>query len=111
MILLLIFLGTIIYVFVHMLKDDIKNLRKKKQEMKESGNPYSKKVSPKGEVKEGGKKWIQKAIDPKKKGQLHKDLGVPQDQTIPVSKLKAAAEKGGVVGKRAQFALNIRKEK
>ena len=72
----------------------------------------------KGEIKESKRltlksitedeKWIQKAVDPSKKGQLHKDLGVPQDQTIPQSKLKAVAEKGGKVGQRARFALNVR---
>lgn len=60
------------------------------------------------EVKEGEKKWIQKAIDPKKKGQLHKDLGVPKDEVIPVSKLKAAAKKKGKVGQRARMALNLK---
>jgi hypothetical protein len=75
------------------------------------GHPIGQKVnSLKENVVNEDEKWIQKAIDPKKKGQLHKDLGIPQDDTIPVSKLKAAAEKGGVVGKRAQFALNVRGE-
>lgn len=60
------------------------------------------------EVKETDKKWIQKAINPKKKGQLHKDLGVPKDDVIPVSKLKAAAKKGGKVGQRARMALNLK---
>ena len=55
------------------------------------------------------KKWIQKATDPKKKGQLHKDLGVPQDEKIPASKLKSAAKKGGKVGQRARFAMNLSK--
>lgn len=60
------------------------------------------------EVKEDEKKWIQKAIDPKKKGQLHKDLGVSKDEVIPVSKLKAAAKKKGKVGQRARMALNLK---
>lgn len=59
--------------------------------------------------KKGQEKWIQKAINPKKKGQLHKDLDVPQDEVIPVSKLKAAANKKGKVGQRARMALNLRK--
>jgi len=58
-------------------------------------------------VKESDDKWIPKDL---KKGALHKDMGIPQDEKIPVSKLKAAAEKGGKEGKRAQFALNVRKE-
>jgi hypothetical protein len=57
-------------------------------------------------LKEAEEKWIQKAI--KKPGQLHKDLGVPQGEKIPQAKLKAAAEKGGKVGQRARFALNVK---
>jgi hypothetical protein len=38
-------------------------------------------------VKEGKEKWIQKTG--MKKGVLHKKLGVPEDETIPVSKLKS----------------------
>jgi hypothetical protein len=55
------------------------------------------------------KKWIQGAI--KKKGQLHKDLGVPQGQKIPASKLAAAAKKGGKVGQRARLAKTLKKMK
>lgn len=46
-------------------------------------------------------KWIPKDL---KKGQLHRDLGVSQDQEIPESKLQEAAEEGGKVGQRARFA-------
>lgn len=60
------------------------------------------------EEKKGKENWIQKATDPKKKGQLHKDLGVPEDEVIPVSKLKAAAKKKGKVGQRARMALNLK---
>lgn len=38
-------------------------------------------------VKEGKEKWIQKTG--MKKGALHKKLGIPEDETIPVSKLKS----------------------
>ncbi len=59
------------------------------------------------------KKWIQKvakSIERKgTEGALHRSLGVPKDEKIPLSKLKAAAAKGGKLGKRAQFALNVRK--
>jgi hypothetical protein len=55
------------------------------------------------------KKWIQKAIS--KPGQLHKDLGVPQGQKIPASKLAAAAKKGGKVGQRARLAKTLKKMK
>ena len=60
------------------------------------------------EVVEKKEKWIQKAIDPKKKGQLHKDLGVPQDEKISKKDLEAAAKKKGKVGQRARMALNLR---
>jgi len=52
-------------------------------------------------------KWIQKAI--KQRGQLHRDLGVPQGQKIPASKLAAAAKKGGKVGARARLAKTLKK--
>lgn len=54
------------------------------------------------------KKWMQKAFA-KNRGQLHKDLGVPQDQTIPLAKLQAAAKRKDKVGQRARAALNARK--
>jgi hypothetical protein len=50
---------------------------------------------------------IKKAI--KKPGQLHKDLGVPQGEKIPASKIAAAAKKGGKVGARARFAQTLKK--
>ena len=53
------------------------------------------------------KNWIQKAI--KKPGALRKTLGVKEGETIPVSKLKAAAKKSGKTGQRARFALTLRK--
>ena len=51
--------------------------------------------------------FIQKAI--KKPGQLHKDLGVPQNQNIPAKKLEVAAQKGGKIGQRARFAQTLKK--
>lgn len=53
------------------------------------------------------RKWIAGAINPKNKGALHKELGVPQGKKIPASKLKAAAKKGGKVGRRARFAEEL----
>ena len=61
------------------------------------------------EVLKEEEKWIQKAI--KRPGALHKALGVPEDETIPVEKLQAAAEKGGRLGKQARLALTLRKLK
>lgn len=51
--------------------------------------------------------FIQGAI--KRPGQLHRDLGVPQGEKIPKSKIKAAEERGGKVGKRAQLAETMSK--
>lgn len=52
-------------------------------------------------------KWIQRAI--KNPGALHRQLGVPIGKSIPVSKLQAAASKGGTLGRRARLALTLRK--
>lgn len=60
------------------------------------------------------KKWIQKAIDHKKKGSLRKALGVKEGEKIPASKLKKAAAGKGVgskTKKRAQLAKTLRKFK
>ena len=53
------------------------------------------------------KKWIQAAI--KKPGALHKQLGVPQGEKIPASKLKAAAKAPGKTGQRARLAITLSK--
>ena len=52
-------------------------------------------------------KWIQKANI--KKGALRSQMGIKKGKKIPVSKLKAAAKKGGKLGKRANLALTFRK--
>lgn len=52
-------------------------------------------------------KWIQGAI--KKKGALHKELGVPAGKKIPAKKLDAAAKKGGKLGQRARLAETLKK--
>lgn len=53
------------------------------------------------------KHWIQDAI--KKPGALHMEMHVKSGKTIPVKKLKAAANKGGKLGKRARLALTLKK--
>ncbi len=54
------------------------------------------------------KKFIQKAV--KKPGALHRQLGVPEDEKIPKSKLRAAAKKGNTtLAKRARLALTLEK--
>lgn len=62
------------------------------------------KKSPSRKKKSSGK-FIQQAIS--KPGQLHRDLGVPQGQKIPASKIAAAAKKPGKVGQRARFAQTL----
>lgn len=53
------------------------------------------------------KHWIQ-AMG-MKKGALHEQMGVPEGQKIPVSKLKKAAKSGGLLGRRARLALTLEK--
>jgi len=55
------------------------------------------------------KKWIQAAI--KKPGSLRAELKVKKGKDIPASKLKAAAKKGGKIGKRARLAETLKKFK
>lgn len=63
------------------------------------------------ETKESKEKWIQKAIDPSKKGSLKKALGVKKDETIPADKLKSATKKKGKIGQKARLALTLKKLK
>lgn len=51
------------------------------------------------------RKWIPTDL---KKGQLHRDLGVPKGEKIPRSELESAARRKGKVGQRARFALTAR---
>jgi len=53
------------------------------------------------------KRWIQKAI--KKPGALHRSLGVPLGERIPLDDLRRAAKAHGKLGKRARLALTLRK--
>ena len=69
------------------------------------------------------KKWIQSVVGLKEKttGALHRQLGIPEDQTIPVELLHEAAdhperfektkEAATLLGRRARFALVLRKFK
>lgn len=57
-------------------------------------------------MKKGGK-FIQKMN--LKKGALHKQLGIPEDKTIPKKTLAKAADKGGKLGKRARVAETLGK--
>lgn len=51
------------------------------------------------------KKWIQKMH--MKKGALHEELHVPKGEKIPKAKLKKAAAKKGIEGKRARLAETL----
>ncbi len=53
------------------------------------------------------KKWVQKIA--LKRGALHRQLGIPEGQTIPLRVLKTASKKGGKLGRRARLALNLRR--
>ena len=52
------------------------------------------------------KKWIQKIG--LKKGALHRQMGVPMGQKIPMSRLTSAASSGGKLGARARLAIKFR---
>lgn len=55
-----------------------------------------------------GKNFIQKAIQ--HPGALHKDLGVPMGQNIPMDKMhKAMNSTNDTLKKRAQLAMTLRK--
>lgn len=55
------------------------------------------------------KRWIQHALRFHKKGVLHRQLGVPVGESIPLSLLREAAEAPGKMGYRARLALTLRK--
>ena len=53
------------------------------------------------------RKWIKGAI--KHPGALRRSLKVKKGRKIPVSRLRAAAKKGGKLGKRARLAITLRR--
>jgi hypothetical protein len=57
-------------------------------------------------AKKSKKNWIEDAIG--KKGSLHKQMGIPEDENIPAGKLNKAAGKPGVLGKRARLAVTLK---
>ena len=56
------------------------------------------------------KDWMQKAFS-KNKGGLHKALGVPEGEDIPVSKMADALRAGGKKEKMARAAVNANPDK
>jgi len=53
-------------------------------------------------------KWMQEAFK-NARGQLHKQMGVPQGMKIPMARLEKAAGASGKLGMRARAALNARR--
>jgi hypothetical protein len=63
----------------------------------------------KGGMAKGGKNWIKGAINPKNKGALHRELGVPMGEKIPAKKLeKATHSSNPTLAKRARLAKTLR---
>ena len=56
------------------------------------------------------KDWMQKAFS-KNKGGLHKALGVPEGEDIPVSKMADALRAGGKKERMARAAVNANPDK
>lgn len=56
------------------------------------------------------KRWIQRALKKHKKGALHRQLGIPEGEKIPLALLHEAAKEpnGTGVGHRARLALTLR---
>ena len=64
-----------------------------------------------GQALTESEKWIQKAVNPKTKGNLHKALHVAQGETIPKAKIaKATHSKNPKLRHMAQFAKNVANE-
>lgn len=55
--------------------------------------------------------WIKGAMRRGRSGALRRELHVPAGKKIPIAKLRKAAKKPGKLGKRARFALTMRKLK
>jgi hypothetical protein len=60
-------------------------------------------------VRRRSKRWIQRALHKHKKGALHRQLGIPEGEIIPLSLLRDAAKAPGLLGQRSRFAINVRK--
>jgi len=52
------------------------------------------------------RKWISSAI--RHPGALHRQLGVPRGQKIPIARLRWAARQPGTLGRRARLAMTLR---
>ncbi len=54
------------------------------------------------------RKWVQKTGIAKHKGALHRALGIPEGQIIPLATLHKAADESGHVGHMARMAITMR---
>jgi hypothetical protein len=54
------------------------------------------------------KNWVAGVVAKMVPGALHRALHVPMGQKIPMDKLRAAAKKPGVTGRRARLAITMR---
>ena len=68
-------------------------------------NPQAK-LAQKMTSKPKSKNWIAGAV--KHPGALHAELGIAQGKTIPAKTLNAAAQKGGLLGRRARLAQTLK---
>jgi hypothetical protein len=59
-------------------------------------------------IKRKPKKWIQKTHIAEHKGALHRMLGIPVSEKIPLATLKRASHASGKLGHRARMALVLR---
>ena len=81
------------------------------KQLAEHSVPASRSKSQLAEALTESEKWIQKAVNPKTKGNLHKALHVPQGETIPKAKIaKATHSKNPKLRHMAQFAKNVANE-
>ncbi len=55
------------------------------------------------------KRWIQKALRKGKNGALHRELHIPESQTIPMSVLHEHEHDSGKLGQRVRLAETLRK--
>jgi hypothetical protein len=81
------------------------------KQLAESKKAESVAKSPLTQALNESEKWIQKAINPAHKGNLHKALHVAQGETIPKAKIaKATHSKNPKLRHMAQFAKNVAHE-
>ena len=68
----------------------------------------AKKKRRKAKPRKTKRKWIQEALRFHRAGALHRSLGVPLSEAIPLALLKVAAKRHGRLGRRARLAKTLR---